>query len=245
MEADARTLLTFVGPLAIMYMTYSSISGTAVAAKSANLKPVSIGQIGVGPKLPSADVELRNPFVPKSGSGGGEPLAEGAKESDPEKSKEPLRLDGTAIVGAIRFAILNGVRVPEGDYFRGMRLTKVEATQVTLTGESEQVVLPLEISRSDGANAPAATIISGSRPSARESIAKGLKALTEDRNDAPARAGTGTAARPATGSASRTANSATVKREPGRASGMPGGSLLIVPGGAAKTSGTARGGTGR
>src|SRR5262245_41710780 len=109
-----------------MYMTYSSISATAVAAKSPGPKSVSVGQIGAAPKLASAEAALRNPFVPKRGSGGGEALAERSDAAKAEKEDQPLRLDGTAIVGHVRFAIINGVRVPEGDYFRGMRLNKVE-----------------------------------------------------------------------------------------------------------------------
>jgi hypothetical protein len=44
--------------------------------------------------------------------------------------------------------------VIEGDYFRGLRLTSVGPTQVTLTGEGQEVVLPLEIAKSDTIHAP-------------------------------------------------------------------------------------------
>ena len=171
MEADARTLLTLVAPIAIMYMTYSSVSATAAANGGNDLKSVSVGQIGIAPRLPSADGTHRNPFVPRSGSGGGEPVADAAADANAEKTDQPLHLDGTVIAGKARFAIINGQRVTEGDYFRRMRLTKVETTQVTLTGESEQVVLPLEIAKSDSIHAPA-TIVSGSHAPSRPSAAR-------------------------------------------------------------------------
>ena len=72
MEADARTLLTLVGPLAIMYMTYSSVQSTVANAKDLKLKAVALSQVGQAPELPSAEAKLRNPFVPAKGSGGGE-----------------------------------------------------------------------------------------------------------------------------------------------------------------------------
>jgi len=181
MEADARTLLTLLAPIAIMYMTYSSVAATPAATGGSDLKSVSIGQIGIAPKLPSADGKHRNPFVPRSGSGGGEPIADAAAGANPEKTDQPLHLDGTVIAGKIRFAIINGQRVTEGDYFRRMRLTKVETTQVTLTGDSEQVVLPLEIAKSDSIHAPA-TIVSGrhgpSRPSAARAPSESSSATT-------------------------------------------------------------------
>lgn len=154
MEADARTLLTFIGPLAVAYMTYSSVSAELASGKPTDLKTVSFSQIGAAPKLPSAEQKLRNPFVPARGTGAAAPLADAEGSTDPEKNNDPLRLDGTAMMGKIRFAIVNGVRVTEGDYFRGMRLTKVEATQVTLTSaEGVDQTLPLAIAKSDSIRA--------------------------------------------------------------------------------------------
>jgi hypothetical protein len=151
-EADARTLLTLVGPLAIMYMTYSSVQSTAVAGKAANLKSIPLGPITAPPKLPSSEAKLRNPFVPRHGA---KPAHEDdAQNADPEKSDQPLHLNGTAMIGKTRFAIINGIRVVEGDYFRGLRLTAVGATEVTLVGEGQEVVLPLEIAKSDRIRIP-------------------------------------------------------------------------------------------
>lgn len=225
MEADARTLLTFVAPLAIVYMTYSSITGTAAPDQTGDLKAIAVGQIGGAPKLPSAGGSIRNPFVPRSGAGGGDPAADATAAANPEKADQPLHLDGTVIAGKIRFAIINGKRITEGDYFRGMRLTKIDTTQVTLTGESEQVVLPLEIARSDGIHAPAAaTIVSGSHAPSRPTA-----------SSAPAK--------PASTASKRTATA----REPSKSTGSESGSLL--GGAAAKAKPTAskttKGGTSR
>ena len=161
MEADARTLLTLVGPLAIMYMTYSSVQSTAVAGNTANLKSIPLGPIAAPPKLPSSEAKLRNPFVPRQGSSHGR-VEEDAK-ADPEKSDQPLHLDGTAMMGKTRFAIINGIRVIEGDYFRGLRLTAVAPTQVTLVGEGQEIVLPLEIAKSDRIRVPSPLSTDSSR----------------------------------------------------------------------------------
>jgi hypothetical protein len=151
-EADARTLLTLVGPLAIMYMTYSSVQGTAVTGTAPALKSIPLGPIAAPPKLPSSEQKLRNPFVPRQGSH--QARADDVETESPEKSDQPLQLNGTAMIGKTRFAIINGIRVIEGDYFRGLRLTAVGPTEVTLVGEGQEVVLPLEIAKSDRIRIP-------------------------------------------------------------------------------------------
>lgn len=154
MEADARTLLTFLGPIAVAYMTYSSVTGVAPPSTANESKGVAFSQLVAAPKLPSAETRLRDPFVPAGGTVSAEHVATEGK-TDPDKSDEPLRLDGTAMMGRIRFAIINGIRVTEGDYFRGMRLTKVDATQVTLAaGDGPPEVLPLAIAKSDQIKIP-------------------------------------------------------------------------------------------
>ena len=155
MEADARTLIGLVGPLAVAYMTYSSVSATVAGPTTADVKSVSFSQLAPPPKLPSAEAKLRNPFVPARGTGAAAPLEDAEGSADPEKNHDPLRLDGTAMIGKIRFAIINGVRVTEGDYFRGMRLTKVDATQITLTsGDGADQTVPLAIAKSDKIQIP-------------------------------------------------------------------------------------------
>ena len=165
MEADARTLIALVGPLAVAYMTYSSVSATAPGSTTTDAKGVSFSQLAPAPKLPSAEHKLRNPFVPARGTGAAAPLVDAEDSADPEKNNDPLRLDGTAMIGKIRFAIINGMRVTEGDYFRGMRLTKVEATQITLTsGEGADQIVPLTIAKSDKIEIPARVIEHDSAP---------------------------------------------------------------------------------
>jgi hypothetical protein len=146
-DADAKTFVGFVGPLAIAYMTYSAISADVVAGRKLEMKPISQAQVSTAPALPSAAGELRNPFVADGHTGYSFENPLGGK-GDAEDNAE-LRLDGTVLAGSLRFAIINGTRVMEGDFFRGLKLEKVEMSQIRLIGGKQEITLPLAIAKSD------------------------------------------------------------------------------------------------
>ena len=148
MELDAKTVATFLAPLAIAYMTWSSVTSTVASTKDTGLKPINVGQLATAPKMPSAEAELRDPFIPEGALSAG--LAPGSAAKTTEaKDNEPLHLDGTVLAGKLRFAVINGTRVMEGDFFRGLKLDKVEASRVVLSGGKQETILPLEIAKSD------------------------------------------------------------------------------------------------
>ena len=144
MEADVKRFIGFVAPLAILYMTWASVTTDVTALAAPALKSINVGQIASAPSLPSAETELRDPFTPE----GAISAALAAKGAAP-KEEQPLHLDGTVIAGKLRFAVINGTRVTEGDFFRGLKLERVEATRVVLTGGKHETVLPLEVAKSD------------------------------------------------------------------------------------------------
>lgn len=146
MEADAKTFAGFAAPLAIVYMTYAAISADVVTGRKIEMKPIPQAQVSVAPALPSASGELRNPFVAAGHDGYAFENPGGKGGGD---ANEALRLDGTVLAGSLRFAIINGTRVMEGDFFRGLKLEKVEMSQVRLVGGKQEVVLPLGIAKSD------------------------------------------------------------------------------------------------
>lgn len=181
MEADVKSFIGFLAPLAIAYMTWSSVTSNVAALKGAELKTINVGQLGTAPKLPSAATELRDPFTPEGAVSAALAAAAASARNGAAKEDQPLHLDGTVIAGKLRFAIINGVRVIEGDYFRGLRLEKVEVSRVTLKGGSKETVLPLEVAKSDAIEiaAPTAAVASpGSERPAR-------LARAESSDDAP------------------------------------------------------------
>lgn len=155
MEADAKSFIGFVAPLAIAYMTWSSVTSEVAALTPPQLKVINVGQIPSAPKLPSAEKELRDPFTPEGAVSAALAATAAGKKGGNEEKDQPLRLDGTVIAGKLRFAVINGTRVIEGDFFRGLKLERVEASRVVLTGGKQETVLPLEIAKSDEIELPA------------------------------------------------------------------------------------------
>ena len=170
MEADVKSFIGFVAPLAIVYMTWSSVTSDVAVLKGPDLKSVNVGQIASAPKLPSADAELRDPFTPEGAVSLALATAGAAKKDGAEQDNSPLHLDGTVIAGKLRFAVINGTRVMEGDFFRGQKLERVEATRIVLTGGKTETILPLEIAKSDAIQ-PIAVSVSDT-PTAHEPAAR-------------------------------------------------------------------------
>lgn len=154
MEADVKSFIGFVAPLAIAYMTWSSVTSEVAQLTPPQLKVINVGQIATAPKLPSAEQELRDPFTP-GGAMSAALAATAGKKSGSEEKDQPLHLDGTVLAGKLRFAVINGTRVIEGDFFRGLKLERVEPSRVVLTGGKQETVLPLEIAKSDEIELPA------------------------------------------------------------------------------------------
>jgi hypothetical protein len=148
-DADVKSFVGFLAPCAIIYMTWAAVTGEVASLRGPSLKPVNIGQLGSAPKLPSAETELRDPFTPEGALGSALAAATTGSKGAAEKENQPLHLDGTVIAGTLRFAIISGERVMEGDYIRGLKLEKVETSRVVLTGGSKETVLPLQIAKSD------------------------------------------------------------------------------------------------
>lgn len=157
MDGDVKKFVGFVAPLAIVYFTYSAITAEVLGVSRANIRPISTSAAPSMPKLPSAERALRDPFVPEGMVG--EMVAAAAAGG----KEEELRLEGTVVAGNLRFAILNGTRVMEGDFFRGMQLAKVEASRVRLVGGKEETVVPLGIATSDMIK-PVGSRIADTRP---------------------------------------------------------------------------------
>lgn len=157
MEADVKSFIGFVAPLAIVYMTWSSVTSEVAQITPPPLKVINVGQIATAPKLPSAEQELRDPFTPDGAVSAAVAATAAGKKSGNEEKDQPLHLDGTVIAGTLRFAVINGTRVTEGDFFRGLKLERVEASRVVLTGGKQETVLPLEIAKSDEIELPAAS----------------------------------------------------------------------------------------
>jgi hypothetical protein len=174
-EADVKSFIGFVAPLAIAYMTWSSVTSEIAPLAPPQLKVINVGQIATAPKLPSAEQELRDPFTPEGAVSAAMAATAAGKKSAQEEKDQPLHLDGTVIAGKLRFAVINGTRVIEGDFFRGLKLEKVEANRVVLTGGKQETVLPLEIAKSDEIELPAVSVpaTSTAREPAATAVATG------------------------------------------------------------------------
>lgn len=143
MDGDVKKFVGFVAPLAIVYFTYSAITAEVLGVSKTSIRPISSSAAPSMPQLPSAERDLRDPFVPEG------MVAEILAAASAGGKEKELRLEGTVVAGNLRFAILNGTRVMEGDFFRGMRLAKVETSQVRLVGGKEETIVPLGIATSD------------------------------------------------------------------------------------------------
>lgn len=145
MDADVKRFVGLLAPLAIAYMTYSAVTAEVFGVSRADIRPISSSPPPAMPKLPSTERELRDPFVPE---GSVAQILAAAASGKAEKEEE-LRLEGTVVAGSLRFAIINGTRVMEGDFFRGMKLAKVETSQVRLVGGKQETIVPLGIAKSE------------------------------------------------------------------------------------------------
>ena len=180
MDGDVKRFVGFVAPFAIVYFTYSAITAEVLGVGKANIRPISTSAAPSMPKLPSAERALRDPFVPEGIVG--EMVAAAAAGG----KEEELRLEGTVVAGNMRFAILNGTRVMEGDFFRGLQLAKVEANRVRLVGGKEETVVPLGIATSDMIK-PAESRIADTRPERPGAPTRASRAGREtDSNTPPA-----------------------------------------------------------
>jgi hypothetical protein len=176
MDADVKTFVGFVAPLAIVYLTWASITTEIATSRAPAFKSVNVGQLTGAPKLPSAERELRDPFTPE-GTVSAALASPGGKSGTPNEDL-PLHLDGTVLAGKLRFAIISGTRVMEGDYIRGLRLVKVETNRVVLSGGKGDTVLPLEIVKSESIQPTTVAAAETPHPAEATAPASGMGSTT-------------------------------------------------------------------
>ena len=152
MDISSRQIVALGAPLVVGYLTWSALGGQVAALKQAAGAPTVA--TAAAAKRPVVGEPTRNPFLPLgSAAGVDNPGLEG-EEGEGGPPDQTLHLDGTAISGTWRMALINGERVFEGQAYRGFRLSEVGTDSVTLTAPSgEMLKLSLDIARP---SAPAA-----------------------------------------------------------------------------------------
>jgi hypothetical protein len=150
MELNSRQILLLAAPLVVTYLTWSTVERgadlvRAVAATQA-IAPAKRAR-------PAAGSEGRDPFHPVGAGSEGllaalEGDAKGESSQPQDEEEPPLTLNGTVISGRWRYAIINGVRVIEGQHYLGLRLDRIEADRVTLVAsDGTPIELGLEIAK--------------------------------------------------------------------------------------------------
>jgi hypothetical protein len=167
MEFSSRQIVALGAPLVVAYLTWSALGEQAKTTQQF-AGGAAIGT-ATAAQRPEFDTPARNPFAPIGDDGLVDTLDDDAGGREEEAADAPLHLDGTAIAGTWRMAIINGERVFEGQDFRGrFRLSQVGTDSVTLTAPSgEMVRLSLDIARpvaaakagAGGAKAPVAAAL--------------------------------------------------------------------------------------
>jgi hypothetical protein len=150
MELSSRQIIALAAPVVISYLTWSTVGGQMTTLR----KLTSAASTAPSALRPEIGPLARNPFAPASLK-----LDPAALLSDGEEAEEPqqLRLDGTAVAGRWRMAIINGQRVFEGQTVGMMRVQSVSTDGVTLLDPGGRTVrLTLDIAPASPASKPGA-----------------------------------------------------------------------------------------
>ena len=111
----------------------------------------------------------------------------GDPTKNPKKDKDEMRLMGTAIMGKLRLAIIDGKRLREGERYRGLKVAVIAAERVILTdAQGRNLILKLDVATSDEIELAVAAPTPGARgkptaPAAKPEpppLHRGLAALT-------------------------------------------------------------------
>lgn len=147
-------------PLLLGYLTWSTVD-------------TGVGGLGTIAQVPTAihykvrdggaptDVSPRDPFSqeaqevvadilagPASAVLG--PAAVEHEESDSTVKQDQMKLMGTAIMGKLRIAIVDGVRLREGERYRGLQVAVITAERVIFTdSQGRNLTLMLDIATSE------------------------------------------------------------------------------------------------
>jgi hypothetical protein len=183
MDVSSRQIIALGAPLMVAYLTWSALGSQAKILKQLTGSAVATAAAA---KRPQIDGVARNPFAPASQAASAEALADivGAAR-DEEPTEASLHLDGTAIAGNWRMAIINGERVFEGQAYRGrFRLSEVGTDSVTLVAPSgETLRLSLDIARPSAGAARSAVApgraVAGAPVAASSGVAPGSPAAAE------------------------------------------------------------------
>lgn len=168
MELSSRQIVALAAPLVVTYLTYATIERGSQMLKTVNAVKAATAAHRTT-SGPAGAAATRDPFSPapvgveKSVSALaaallGQADSEQAQEAVKKEAELPLRLDGTVITARWRFAILNGDRVVEGQVYNGLKVERIEAERIVLSGGGETIDVNLEIARAvSPAPMPAAT----------------------------------------------------------------------------------------
>ena len=181
MQADARTLLTSrrsIGDRVHDVLLGAEHGWPTARPPTSSRFPSDRSVSRRSSRRPTPSFGTRS--SPQSGSGGGrDPLAKDGDAANPDKSDRPAasRRHRDRRQGSLRHH-------QRGASERGRLLSRhatrarSAATQVTLTGDSEQMVLPLQIAKSDGIQAPATERRSRSKRARRHRARDGATSAT-------------------------------------------------------------------
>ena len=180
MEVSSRQIIALAAPLVITYLTYSTVGGQLQTLR----KLTSSASAGSSSALKRPEIAplSRNPFAPTAALPTLDPSALLADGEEGEEAPK-LRLDGTAVAGRWRMAIINGQRVFEGQTVGMMRVQTVSTDGVTLLGPGgETVALTLDIAPAPplakgGAAPPGAPAAAVAGAPERSPIEVGVEAL--------------------------------------------------------------------
>jgi hypothetical protein len=177
-------MMSLAAPLLLAYLTYTSVGSSAqLVTQMTQVAPTSTHKKASGDEV--RPEKRRNPFDQDFGNDMTDllagPLSEGMKQgkASTEKEAEPLRLNGTVLMGSWKMAIINGRRLHEGDQYEEMRLAVIAQDKVIFIDRlGQNVSVQLDVAKSDEIQRPDARKKKGPTLAEQAPLQRGVSALT-------------------------------------------------------------------
>lgn len=151
-------------PLLLGYLTWSTVDTGVGGLGGLPAPPASI-QYKVRDGGAPSEVPKRDPFsqdVQETVAGllagpAAAVLGGGAAATQPGSTEPQMKLTGTAVMGKLRLAFIDGLRLREGDHYNGRTISVIAADRVILTdAHGLNLVLLLDVATSDEVEAATA-----------------------------------------------------------------------------------------
>ncbi len=186
-------------PLLLAYLTWSTIDSSTGMLAGMSAPPTAVQHKSRDGGAPT-DVSDRDPFAPKiedavaailAGPAAaimGEDVAGGLTGGNSKKKDDDkMKLVGTAIMGRLRLALIDDVRLRQGERYKGLTVTAIAADRVILTDAwGKNTILALDVAISDEIDLKLATQDGKATakagvptPAEKPPLQRGIAALTQ------------------------------------------------------------------